>query len=148
MTAADIMSKGLVTISPDETMKEASKVMEEKNFRHLPVSDGTRVIGIISDRDVKLAMSVVLDTELSKETHIADRKKVSQYMTSPVVRVHKNSSIKSIVREMLDRKLSCLIVEDDMKEVGIITTEDLLIYLADHLDDQVSFFTKFQKIFR
>lgn len=146
MTAEDIMSKGLITISPDATMKEASRLMDEKNFRHLPVSDGKNIIGIISDRDVKLAMSVVLDTEQSKETHIADRKKVSQYMSSPVIRVHRNTSIKNIVREMLERKLSCLIVEDDHREVGIITTEDLLIYLADQLDTQVSIWTKMKKL--
>lgn len=145
MTAEDIMSKGIITISPDATMKEASRLMDEKNIRHLPVSDGKAIVGIISDRDVKLAMSVVIDTENSKETHIADRKKVLTYMSSPVIRVQKKTPIKDVVREMLERKLSCLIIEDGLKEVGIITTEDLLLFIMDSLDTQVSLLSKFRK---
>ena len=49
---AEVMSKDLVTVGPGTSLREAAKVMAERWIRHLPVVDGGKVVGIISQRDL------------------------------------------------------------------------------------------------
>ena len=49
---AEVMTAPVVTVSPGSTVSEASRMMREKGFRHLPVVEGDRVLGIISLRDL------------------------------------------------------------------------------------------------
>ena len=51
-TAADLMTKGVVTCSPDDTIAHVAKVMTHRRIRHLPVTEGKRLVGIISIGDV------------------------------------------------------------------------------------------------
>jgi CBS domain-containing protein len=58
LTAADVMSNDLVTVSPDDSVIEASRRMEDAQVRHLPVLDEGRIAGIVSIRDL---FSVLVD---------------------------------------------------------------------------------------
>lgn len=143
MIAKDIMTKGLKTIGPQATMQEAHNVMVKSGIRHLPVYDGNNIVGIVSDRDVQRAMTVINVSEITKDIHLSPRKIVSDYMTSPVLKINQHEEIRDIVREMVHKKLSCFIVMDDNKNnIGIITSEDLLLLLTDLLDSQTSFLQK------
>ncbi len=50
--ASDYMSRMLTTVSADETMEEAARIMTSQRIRHLPVVDGTRIAGVLSIRDI------------------------------------------------------------------------------------------------
>jgi acetoin utilization protein AcuB len=134
MIIKDILLPGLATISLHATMLEAKKLMNQKGFRHLPVSDGVKLVGMISDRDVKLAE--VADTiGNGEEGHLNAYKLVSDYMSSPVLKARITDRLESVIREMLNVKVSSVVIEDlDGKDFGIITTEDLLIVFLDMLD--------------
>jgi CBS domain-containing protein len=49
-----LMTKNVITCSPDDTLMDVSKVMAERRIRHLPVADGSEIAGVISIRDVVL----------------------------------------------------------------------------------------------
>lgn len=133
MKIKDILVPGLKTISVDAGMAEAEKVMKEANIRHLPVSDGNRIVGIISDRDIQRSQTLVKTPDETRTT-IQGFKKVADYMSSPVRTMNVNDSVEKLTREMIDMKISSFIIEDnDKKPLGIVTTYDLLLLLMDQL---------------
>lgn len=145
MLIKDILIPGLKTISIDASMVDAERILNEKKFRHLPVSDGKKLVGILSDRDIQRAMTVIISSENKTQGLIQNHKKVSEYMSTPVHKMKISDTVERLVREMISRKVSSFIIEDDASnDVGIITTEDLLILLLDLLQkkDQKSILRK------
>lgn len=114
-TIKDLMSKNLVTVEKGTSVKAALEIMERNAFRHLPiVNDEGKVIGILSDRD----FLAVADFE---------NMKVDVAMTTIVLTVPADASIKKSVTTMVERKISCLIVVDERGlPIGIVTTDDIL----------------------
>ncbi len=144
----EILVPGLRTIPPEATILEASKIMEETGFRHLPVSDGKKVIGVLSDRDIQRAITVVSTPNEKTSFHIQKHKKVSEYMSSPVFKMRCDERLDKLIREVLDRKISSVLIEDeDYNDMGIITTQDLMLVLLDELHSRISFFQKVKNIF-
>lgn len=147
MLIKDILIPKLTTIPSTATMSEAEKMMRLNGFRHLPVSDGTKLVGIISDRDIKLA-TVVGVNDNKKSGYIHSYKLVSEFMSSPVLKARLTDRIDKVVRDMVNLKVSCFVIENDEGEdIGILTTEDFLITLLDVLDQKVSFFAKIRSLF-
>ncbi|MCM2349246.1 MAG: CBS domain-containing protein [Bacteriovoracaceae bacterium] len=144
-----IMSKSLQTIGPDETMHSANLLMKKYSIRHLPVVNKEgRFIGILSDRDIQRAMTVIKSDE-GNENHLQTHKKVADFMTSPIHTVKENDSIEQVARDMLEMKVSCFLIEEETTKTitGIVTTDDLLIYLLDILSENKSHFN-LKKFFR
>lgn len=150
MLIKDILLPGLKTISVEASMVEADRILKENNFRHLPVTDGKKLVGILSDRDVQRAMTVVFTSDKDKgQSLIQSHKKVSEYMSTPVHKMRNTDTITRMVREMVNRKVSCFIIEDEESaDVGIITTEDLLILLLDLLEKEKAPAKIFKRLFR
>lgn len=147
MIIKDILIPGLKTISIDSTMVEADKILKENNFRHLPVVENGKLVGILSDRDVQRAMTVMMSGDQKQETHIQKHKKVAEYMSTPVHKMKETESVSKLVREMVNRKVSCYIIEGETgRDVGIMTTEDLLILLLDLLKKENTVFKIIKKI--
>lgn len=134
------MSTELVTIASDERMETAYKRMKKLNLRHLPVLDhqGT-VIGMLSDRDVQRSMISQITREdsghrshyFTNETIEFDPKAiVRDYMSWPVFYMNQDSDLQLVAQRMLKERISSVLVEDQGKTVGIITTDDLLKLLV------------------
>ncbi len=62
--AGDIMSANPDTLSPDDTAHDAISMMRKRNYRHLPVVDGTRVVGMVSVRDLYAVANTELEQDL------------------------------------------------------------------------------------
>lgn len=116
----EVMSKKLVTIPMGASISTAMDLMKEKRIRHLPVVDELDdIIGILSQRDFFL-LGQILDL------------KVEQLMTSPVEYVDENTPLRETILQLLSKKISSILLVDDNEDaVGIITTDDLLWYLAE-----------------
>jgi acetoin utilization protein AcuB len=128
-----VMSKRPITIHFNDTMRSAWALMQEQGFRHLPVVDEShKVTGILSDRDVQRAMSVIRTGPLSQEVELDPTLLVKDFMSWPVYAVSETTSIEKVVEQMLDRKVSAFLVEDLYRHVkGIITTDDILKLFLD-----------------
>ena len=59
MLVRDIMRSPVVAVPPGTTLADAYRTMREKGFRHLAVLDGERLVGVITDRDLRLATSAL-----------------------------------------------------------------------------------------
>lgn len=146
-TTYEIMTERLVTIEASDYLKNAYKIMREKGIRHLPVTGPNgKVVGIISDRDLKLAMSKIVDYDEDTYYQFETEEKVEDYMSRPVKSVLGTDPIENVAKRMLAEKVSAYLVLDREHHVsGIVTTDDLLAYLVTVLEvdknkDQVTIF--------
>lgn len=135
MLVKDILVPRLITIPHDASMVDAERMLKDAHIRHLPVINGKDIVGIISDRDIQRARTVIR-TEESNQTIIQGYKKVSDYMASPVKRMKNTDTLEQLTREMIRQKISSFIIEDESSTpIGIITTEDLLLVLLEKLEE-------------
>ena len=129
LDAAAIMSTKLQAVMPDDLLLDAVATMVLRGVRHLLVVDGLRrVVGILSDRDVRSAVGHPLqaleDVELSEE--LANMK-VSHAMTREPRTVRTDSSLASLVDALLADRFGALpVVDDGDRLVGIVSYIDLL----------------------
>ena len=131
-TTQGVMHKNVVTVSPDDSLIDAYRLMKAKDIRHLPVLDkDKRLVGILSDRDLQRAMISKKISDFQQELHLASDLKVSDFMNWPVYTVGKDTPINKAAELILKHKVSALVVENDQGFVcGIVTTDDLLSYLV------------------
>ncbi len=120
MIVKEIMNKAPITISPDTTLCDAYKLMQEKNIRHLPVLENDKLVGIVTDRDLRFATSRL------KERPFDPKDKVESVMITPVQTALPSEPIESAAKMMRELKIGCLPVLENSRLVGIITIADLL----------------------
>jgi CBS domain-containing protein len=127
-TVSQIMTKHPITIGYEDSIQQASELMLEHRFRHLPVTDQLGdVIGILSDRDIQRAMEV-RKRGIESETVIASHRKVKDFMSWPPNTISDQSDLKDVLEQMIKEKISALLISSTQtgKVRGIITSEDLL----------------------
>ena len=113
------------TIGKDIPIKTALSMMRENHFRHLPVQEGGKLIGVITDRDVKLASGFANEHALT----------VEDVMTPDPYSVSPETPLNVVVAEMAEHKYGCTIItQSNGKVVGILTAVDALRILNDLLN--------------
>ncbi len=134
-TARSIMHRQVYSIQPDVSILDAYVMMEDKGIRHLPViSLEGKLVGILSDRDIKKAMIVKKINELDSEITLSKDHRVTDFMSWPVMTINENASIKYMAEIMMDKKISALVIDDGHGgAAGIVTTEDLLAFIVESL---------------
>ena len=106
------------TIGADQSLAKAGKMMSELRVRHLPVLDGGKLVGVVSDRDLRLVESFK-DVD-PNEIHVEEAYSPDPYIASPT------SSLADVCAEMAAHKYGCALVCDNHKLVGIFTWVDAL----------------------
>jgi CBS domain-containing protein len=136
ITCKEIMSSNVLSIKCTDPILKAYDLMLNNNIRHLPVVDEQKsLVGILSERDIQRAMILSLNQSGQKEIFLSKLLSVSELMSSPVLSVDENSMITDVVKELLQNKVSALMVRDSLGSfTGIITTDDLLSYCIDVLE--------------
>jgi acetoin utilization protein AcuB len=145
VTVADVMTCDPVTVTPDDSLRLARDRMAEGNFRRLPVVQSRRLVGILTDRDLRRATnSPFVLRERWYDDLILDQIKVWGAMTANPVTVEASAPLIVAAKLMLDHKIGGLpvveatrSVRDGIRLVGIITETDLLGYLIRLLAEQV-----------
>lgn len=109
------------TIGHDIPVQKALEMMRQHGFRHLPVQDGGKLVGIITDRDIKFASSFQGADELT----------VEDVMTQDPYTADPETPLESVVTEMAEHKYGCAVIrQDNGKVVGIFTEIDALRVLG------------------
>lgn len=121
------MTKQLVTVEADALVAEAWRVMQRRRIRHLPVRDRGKLVGIISDRDVRLAFPApAADMELGERRAVWERLRAWQIMSRVLVTVAADVPMERAARTLLRYRIGGLPVMADGRLVGIITETDFL----------------------
>ncbi len=128
MTVETIMSKNVVTVEMDDTLKTIKDIFEHTRFHHLLVVDPNKLFGIISDRDLLKALSPKLGTVVETDNDRATlNKRAHQIMTRKPITLRTKSSIYDAIEIFNNNNISCIpVIDDDDKPVGIISWRDIL----------------------
>jgi len=132
MNIVDIMTPKVVAIHVKDNLTKACNLLEEAKVRHLLVVDGNGgLVGIVSDRDCKLAVQSpysVYDQETADT--FADRVPVEKVMTRTPECIEPLASVREAAYIMLEKQINALPVTQDGNVIGIVTSADLLNVLA------------------
>lgn len=119
MTAvAEIMTRGVRSMSPTDTVVEAAKAMDELNVGVIPVCEGERLVGMVTDRDI-VVRGLARDMD-SRSTRLAD------VMSTSVRTVHEDDDVDEVLAEMADSQIRRVAVVDDGERlIGIVSLGDI-----------------------
>lgn len=124
MLIEEIMKRNVVTLSPDHSVKDALRTMQEEKIRHLPITaaDGT-VVGIVTDRDLKEAVPSVFS---DSNDHSVYDILLADVMTKNPILGHPMDFVEESAVTFYDNQIGSLPIVSNNKLVGIITETDLL----------------------
>jgi len=126
------MQKDLVTIAKNERMTIAKKILQEKNIRHLPVVDGKKLIGLVTNMDIRKAeASPATSLEIRELHYLLDKLTVEEIMTRNVITIGPDISVEEATTLLHDNKIGCLPVVEDGNLVGILTENDVMEILIE-----------------
>lgn len=118
MRAGEVMTTDVVTVRPDATVRQAASMMDDLNVGALPVCDGRRLVGIITDRDITVRATA--------DGMQPDRTPVHAVMTDDVCWCFAGDPVEKIEHAMAERQIRRMPVVDSAKRlVGMITLGDL-----------------------
>jgi len=124
-----IMTQEVVTITPENTLYEAARIMGEKHIGSLIVMKYDTPVGVITERDL-LSEVVAREIDLEKDWLVGGvtikEEKVEEIMSYPLNTISLASSIKEAAQMMIEKKIRRLAVREHGKVVGIITASDLI----------------------
>jgi acetoin utilization protein AcuB len=119
----DSMTREVVTVAPGATAAEALALCRERRIRHLPVVEGGRLVGLISDRDLRSATPALGDPDRAAALETIT---VGDEMAREVVTAHPDDPIERAAMAMYEKRIGCLPVADGDELVGILTSSDVM----------------------
>jgi CBS domain-containing protein len=123
-TIKDVMTRGVEVIHPDATLREAAEKMRRFNIGPVPVCDGDKLVGVVTDRDI-----VVRGVAMGHDPHSS---RVSSVMSEDIESLPPSASLDEAAELMKDRQLRRLLVVDDAgRLVGIVSLGDLSLEAED-----------------
>jgi acetoin utilization protein AcuB len=117
-TIAEFMTKSPVLVERTATMASALRTMDQHGFRHLPVMAGGKLVGVVSERELKIVENMRgIDSAMCV---------VGDFIVGPPYSVSPTATLREVAREMAAHKYGSAVVVDDGKVVGLFTTTDAL----------------------
>jgi acetoin utilization protein AcuB len=127
MNVAKWMTKTVLAVKPKDTLKHAREVMSKHRLNQLPVVIDDKVVGIVTDRDIRDAYPSSMRLLRGKDVdEFADSYTVEEVMTYNVVTISPETSLREAAQRVRKQRFGALPVVDQGKLVGIITRSDLL----------------------
>jgi len=127
MRVKDLINGPPITIAPDTPVLEARRVMQTRAIRHLLVVEHDRLVGIVTDRDIRLNMpSPATTLSVWEVNYLLARLTVREVMTTSVIVVEPDRSAQDAATLLVTEKIGALPVVDGERLVGIVTETDFL----------------------
>lgn len=127
MRVEDLMTRTPITTPPTTAVLDARQTMLRERIRHLLVVENGQLLGIVTDRDIRLNLpSPATSLSVWEINHLLARLPVGQVMSKYVITVDPDRDARVAARIMLDEKIGALPVVEGDRLVGILTETDLL----------------------
>ena len=129
----DWMTRNLVTLSPEASVAEALTLCRERRIRHIPILEEGRLVGIVSDRDLRDASPALGDPERASALQEI---RVEDVMTREVITVDPQDSIENAAQEMYELKIESLpvVAEESVADEGPVVAEEELLGIVTSSD--------------
>jgi acetoin utilization protein AcuB len=112
------MTKSPVTVERTTSMARALRIMDEQGFRHLPVTEGGRLVGVVSERELK-----IVDNMRAVDPNMCV---VGDFILGPPYTVGPDAPLAEVARTMAEKKFGSAVVVEGTAVVGVFTTTDAL----------------------
>jgi CBS domain-containing membrane protein len=124
----DIMTRRVLYLFEEQNLETIERGMKQFHFRHLPVVDDGKLVGIVSERDYLRASVSSLDPDHDlKDDNLKRNLFVAEVMTRDVTSVRPSTSLTEAARLLSDHKFGCLpVTAEDGTLVGIVTDSDFV----------------------
>ena len=127
MNVRELMTGAPITVSPETPVFEARQTMMMERIRHLLVIEAGRLVGVITDRDIRLNLpSQATSLSMWEVNYLLARLKVGKVMTRSVIIIGPDQDAADAARLMLEHKIGALPVLDGDHLIGILTETDVL----------------------
>ncbi len=127
MKVSDLMTTSPITVGPETPVLDARQLMIDKRFRHVLIAEGPKLLGIVTDRDIRLNLpSPATSLSVWEINYLLAQLTVASVMTESLVTVSPRQDTREAALLMLDHKIGALPVVDGGQLMGIITETDLL----------------------
>lgn len=124
---SEVMTTDVEVVRPEETLRDAARAMADLDVGSLPVCDGRKLIGMITDRDITVravAEGKSVDTP------------VSEVMTDDVVWCNETDSVDDVLLQMGDAQIRRIpVIDEDRNLVGIVALGDLALEEEEEVDE-------------
>ncbi len=133
MFVSDWMTSKVHTLDQNDSVSQAIRLFKEKKIKHVPiVKNGDKLVGILSDRDIKDYTPSKATTLDIKELHyVLFTTKVKDIMVKKVITAAPDLPIEEAAMLMYDKNIGCIPIVDKGRLVGIISDRDLFRVLVD-----------------
>ena len=126
MLVMNWMSKTVITMDINDSMKDAMKLLKENDINMLPVMEKGKLVGVLTDRDIKRSSASDATTlEVHELLYIVSRIKVKDIMTKDPITVPFDYTIEETAEVLLENNISGVPVVDKKRVVGAITQTDI-----------------------
>jgi acetoin utilization protein AcuB len=127
MRVRDMMTKDVITVPAEMPVLEARQLMVQKRIRHLLVTENGKLVGIITDRDIRLNLpSPATSLSVWEVNYLLARLTVGEVMTRSVIVIDSERAVAEAARIMVEHKIGALPVVDGGRLVGIVTESDFV----------------------
>ncbi len=128
MTVKEVLVKEVATLDVNDELSLANDIMRLGRIRHLPVVDGTKLAGIISERDLfrsSLAQALGYGGQASRD--LMKTLRIKDIMVKEVATISPETELCQAVKLMMEKKIGCLPVVEGDRLVGLITETDIML---------------------
>lgn len=126
------MTENVVKLNINDSLSKAEQLFKKHHIRHIPVVNGSEVVGILSYTDLlKVAIVDYAEDDSEIVTTTYNLFSLEQVMTKDVVTVVSYTSVREVAQIFLDNDFRALPVLYEDNLVGIVTTTDIIKYLLD-----------------
>ena len=131
MPVSAIMTKDLITINHSDDLTTAESLFKKHSIRHIPVVNGSEIIGMLSYTDL-LRISyadAVYEDETDVDSMVYNMFTIEQVMAKNLVSVTSDTTIRSVAEMLAKREFHSIPIINNTELVGIVTTTDLINFL-------------------
>lgn len=126
----EIMMGSPVTLKPEDSLDLANDVISLGRIRHIPIVDGHRLVGMITERDlIGAAAAHVFGLKHKSKSALLKSVAIKDVMKKRVITATPDTPIKDVAHLMADKKIGCVPVVSEGMVVGLVTTTDILRYV-------------------
>ena len=133
--AKNIMSKNIITILPNATVKDTASTMKKYDIGFLPIVENDNILGVITDRDILIRV-------LNESDNLTQP--ISKFMTSHSLQfVTEDTSISDVIFTMANYKIRRVLVLNENNILsGVISLKDVILYSTENINNIANIFTE------